>query len=341
MPRLLLFLALLPTLVFAKDTLDIYWIDVEGGASTLLVTPGGQTILMDAGWAGFDDRDPKRIADVLENQVGRKEIDYFITSHFHADHVGGMPDLAKLVTIKKFVDHGDSVEAKWDGKRGDRPRELFQSYLDVADGKRMTIKPGDKLPVDGVDFEFLVAASKFIDKPLTPVADNPMCADATKHELDDGENGKSVGFIVRMGKFEFLDLGDLSWNFELEAACPKNLFGQIDLYQVTHHGMSMSGAPAHIDAIRPLVAVMNNGPHKGGQAPTYHTLMATDSLADLWQIHQALNEPDSPNTAVDKIANFEDTAECKGHWIKASVKPDGSFTVTNSRNGYSKTYQSR
>ncbi len=341
MRRLLLSFLFLPCLLLAQDTLDIYWIDVEGGAATLIVTPGGQTILMDSGWSGFNDRDPKRIAAVLENEVGRKELDYFITSHFHLDHVGGLPGLAKLVPIKKFVDHGDSVEVGWDGNAGVRARQLWEGYLAAAEGKRMQVKPGDTLPVQGAEFRFVAARSKFLDEPLAPASANPLCAGAVKKELDEGENGKSVGFVVRMGDFEFLDLGDLSWNFELETACPKNLFGEIDLYQVTHHGMAMSGAPPHINAIRPQVAVMNNGPHKGGQPATYQVLTATDSLEDLWQVHQALHEDDPPNTAVEMIANFDETDRCQGHWIKASVAPDGSFTVTNSRNGFSKTYRSR
>ena len=221
MRRLLVLLTLLPCLVFAKDNLEIYWIDVEGGAATLIVTPGGQTVLMDTGWPGFDDRDPKRVAHVLEHEVGRKELDYFITSHFHLDHVGGLPGLAKLIQVKEFVDHGDSVEIDWDGQRGDRARKLWDGYLSAAKGKRMQIKPGDTLPVDGVEFLFVAARSKFLDEPLAPTAANPLCAGAVKKERDEGENGKSVGFLVRMGDFEFLDLGDLSWNFELETACPK------------------------------------------------------------------------------------------------------------------------
>lgn len=321
----------------AAQNLDIYWIDVEGGAATLIVTPGGQTVLMDAGWAGRGDRDPQRIAAVLDEQVGRKELDYFITSHFHLDHVGGVPGLAKLVPIKKFVDHGDSVEIDWD----DRARGLWEGYLSAAQGKRMQVAPGDKLPVDGVEFLFVAARSKFLDKPLAPAANNPLCAGAEKKEIDKGENGKSVGFVVRFGDFEFLDLGDLSWNYELEIACPRNLLGEVDLYQVTHHGMSMSGAPAHIQAIKPQVAVMNNGPHKGGEPATYRALLSSPGLEDLWQGHQSLHEGAPPNTALEMIANLDESKRCQGHWIKASVQPNGSFTITNSRNGFSKTYQAR
>ncbi len=332
--RVLLFLLAL-ALPVAAQNLDIYWIDVEGGAATLVVTPQKETVLMDAGWPGFDGRDSKRIANVLEYQVGKKRIDYFLTSHFHTDHVGGLPELARIVPIDRFVDHGDSVEQ--DNERG---KALWDSYLAVADGKRMTVRPGDKLPLKGTDFLFVAARGKFLSKPLGKAKPNPLCAGAELKEVDEGENGKSVGFLVRVGKFEFLDLGDLSWNFEHELACPVNLLGEIDLYQVTHHGMHMSGAPQHINAIKPRVAVMNNGHRKGGRPETYETLMKSPRLEDLWQIHKALVPDGAPNPDEKMIANMEATDEGdKGHWIKASVDKKGNFTITNSRNGFSKTYQ--
>ncbi len=334
--RVKLLLALALALPLSAQNLDIYWIDVEGGAATLVVSPSGETALMDSGWAGYDDRDPKRIAAVLRDQLKTDELDYFITSHFHMDHVGGVPALAKLVNIKKYVDHGDSVE-----QHIERGKKLWDAYLGVAKGKRMQVKPGDRLPLRGADFQFVAARSKFVDSPLGKAMPNPACAGAELRDPDDLENGKSVGFIVRVGKFEFLDLGDLTWNWEHAAACPQNLFGEIDLYQVTHHGMHMSGAPQHINAIKPKVAVMNNGPHKGGTPQTYRALTSTPSLEDLWQVHAAMHEGDSPNPDEKKIANLTDTEGCEGHWIKASVAPDGSFTVSNSRNGYAKTYQPR
>ena len=335
--RLALVLLLVSTLAFAKDTLEIYWIDVEGGAATLIVTPDNETILMDAGWAGYDDRDPKRIADVLENEVGKKELDYFITSHFHADHAGGVPALSKLVSIKKYVDHGDSVEIGWN----ERADVLWQNYLAVAKGNRMQVGPGERLRLKNTEFTFVAAGSKFLSKPIVDRGPNVACRDAAQREVDKGENGKSVGFMIRMGNFEFLDLGDLTWNYEIETACPSNVFGEIDLYQVTHHGMNMSGAPAHIAAIQPLVAVMNNGHRKGGRPETYELLTSTPSLQDLWQVHRALETDEAHNTDESQIANLVETKDCKGHWLRATVQPDGSFSIHNSRNGISKSYTAR
>ncbi|MBI1354621.1 MAG: MBL fold metallo-hydrolase [Acidobacteria bacterium] len=332
-----LFTLLLAALPAASQELKIYWIDVEGGAATLIVTPEGETVLMDAGWPGFDGRDPKRIANVLEYEVGKKKIDYFIVSHFHTDHVGGLPELAKMVPIEHYVDHGDSVE-----KNDERGKVLWDQYVKLADGKRMTVKPGDKLPLQKADLLFVAAHSKFLAKPLVKVKPNPLCADSKPKALDETENGKSTGFLLRSGKFEFLDLGDLSWNFEHELACPVNLLGQIDLYQVTHHGMDMSGAPEHINAIQPRVAVMNNGHRKGGRPETYQTLTHSARLEDLWQMHKALVPDGAPNTDEKMIANLQATDDGdQGNWIKAVVDKNGSFTVTNGRNGYSKTYKSQ
>ena len=319
------------------EPLRIYWIDVEGGAATLIVTPESETVLMDAGWSGFEGRDAERIVKVLEEEVGKKELDYFISSHFHRDHTGGVAALAERVPIGTFVDHGDSVEVGWN----QRADELWKSYVETAGDRRMLAKPGQKLPLASTDFLFVAARSRFLKEPLAGGGPNPACRDAASKRVDTGENGKSVGFLIRVGDFEFLDLGDLSWNYEIETACPVNLFGEVDLFQVTHHGMSMSGAPAHIQGIKPLVAVMNNGPRKGGSAATFETLSATPSLLDLWQVHRAVETDADHNPGEEFIANTGETEGCEAHWVRATVQPDGHFSVTNSRNGFSKDYEPR
>ncbi len=335
--KALLVLLLCAAPSFAEGALEIYWIDVEGGAATLIVTPDSETILMDAGWPGFDDRDPRRIVKVLRDVAGQDKLDYFISSHFHRDHVGGVPALAAMVPIGQFVDHGDSVEVGWN----ERADALWQSYVEAAGDRRLRVEPGQRLPLQSTDFVFVAARSRFLDRPLGERGPNPACRDAVQKAVDRGENGKSVGFLVRVGSFEFLDLGDLSWNYELETACPVNLFGEIDLYQVTHHGMHMSGAPAHIRGIRPLVAVMNNGPRKGGSPAAYEALTGTPSLLDLWQVHRAVESGAEHNPSSEFIANLGATEGCAGHWIKASVQPSGRFSVTNSRTGFSKEYEPR
>jgi beta-lactamase superfamily II metal-dependent hydrolase len=334
MKRLLTALLLLPLALAAAPTLDIYWIDVEGGAATLLVTQAGETVLMDAGWPGFADRDAKRIEHVLKNEAKVAKIDYYITSHFHGDHVGGLPGLARRIPIEKFVEHGESVEI--DRERG---KQLWDDYRKVADGKRMVVAPGERLPIKGADFVFVAARSRFLNKPLGAAASNPLCKNVEMQPADTTENGKSVGFLVRIDNFEFLDLGDLTWNYEYQLACPVNLLGEVDLYQVTHHGANTSGNPVHVHAVRPQVAVMNNGPVKGGNLETFQTLAQSPGLEDLWQVHRAVKLDDTVNSDRNLIANLGETDGCQGHWIKAALNGDGTYTVTNGRNGYSKTYR--
>jgi len=330
----LFFVLLLPA--FGADPLKIFWIDVEGGAATLIVTPGGDTVLMDAGWPGFENRDAKRIQHVLKDEAEREKINYFITSHFHGDHVGGLEQLAAIVEIEKFVDHGDSVE-----KDSPRGKKLWESYLNVAKGKRLTIEAGDTLPLTGAELTFVMARGKAIAKPLGSGAPNPYCEGAQLKEEDTTENGKSVGFVVKMGDFEFLDLGDLTWNFEHELACPVNRVGEVDVYQTTHHGLMASGAPQLVKAVRPLVAIMNNGPRKGGSPEVWKSLQEADGFVDLWQGHRNVEASDTETVDRKMVANFGETADCQGHWIGATVREDGGFTIVNSRNGYAKTYKAR
>ena len=188
-----------------------------------------------------------------------------------------------------------------------------------------------------------MSAGQPITKPLKGAgAPNPGCADFKPHPADvDPDNDQSVGFVLQYGKFRFVDLGDLTWNYEQKLVCPNNLIGKIDLYQTTHHGLDRSNSPQFVWAIQPTVAVMNNGPRKGGPASVFETLRKSPGLQDIWQGHLALGTPKEVNSADDMIANMEPTAECTGNLLKASVDSKGQFTMTNLRNGFSKTYQSK
>src|SRR5688572_25565756 len=242
-------------------TLDIYWIDVEGGASTLIVTPQGQSVLMDAGFAGFGDRDASRIAHVVTREAGLARLDYFIASHFHSDHVGGLAALSKRVEIAAFIDHGESVDK---GPDGTSPYQ--DQYRAIAGTRSRTVKPGERLPLTGVELVIVAAHSQVLPAPLTDTGANSLCSSFEAQPEDRGENGKSLGYLLRAGKFEFVNLGDLSWNFQHRLACPVNLLGQVDLFQVTHHGVRDDVLPQQMWAMAPTVAVMNNGPTKGAGA---------------------------------------------------------------------------
>jgi competence protein ComEC len=329
-----------------RKGLDVYFIDVEGGQSTLFVTPSGQSLLVDTGWAGARDAD--RITGVAK-QAGITQIDYLVLTHYHGDHAGGVVDLASRIPIKTFVDHGPNVEEALGTPKN------YAAYLTVRDkGQHIVVKPGDRIPIKGVDFQVVSAAAQTITKPLPGAgAANPLCADfQPKDEIKDplvgGENKQSVGMVITLGKFRMVDFGDLTWNKEHDLACPNNLVGTIDLYVVSHHGQDISSLPMLVHAMRPRVAVMDNGAKKGGAIATFQTLKESLGLEDLWQLHYAVDAKDhnSPeqfiaNTGVGGTVATGVPDETTVYVIKVAAQADGSFTVTNTRNGNHKDYGPR
>jgi beta-lactamase superfamily II metal-dependent hydrolase len=354
--RALLFLALLliPTgmLNAQSRTLDIYWIDVEGGAATLIVSPSGESMLLDTGYE-VGDRDAKRIL-AAANAAGLKQIDYLVISHYHGDHVGGLAALSKMIPIGRFYGPGDEIEPanqKW-----------YDSFRTASAGKRTIAKPGDVIPLKGVEALVVSSDRQFLAKPLEGGGTNPLCANAEQKAPAGLENERMVGVLLTYGRFKFLDLTDLDWASEMKLTCPVNKLGKVTLFQTDRHGSwEGAGAPAFLGAISPQVIVFNNGPRKGlGQmqeaksatppgtkvAPYerngYARAAKLPGIEGIWQGHLSLLDKDpAHNTSPDMIANLEETDQCKGNWIKASVQRDGQFTITNGRNGFSKTYKAR
>jgi competence protein ComEC len=322
-----------------SGNLQIIWTDVEGGAATLIVTPSGQSLLVDTGWGQNDDRDAKRIVAAAQ-AAGLKKIDSLWITHFHTDHVGGAPALAKLIPIGHFYDHGDSIEANTP-----QGAKLYDDYKIIAQGKRSIVKPGEKIPLSGLDLTVLSAAGQVIGKPLTGVgsAANEFCKDVPEHPEDKTENGQSAGFLLTYGKFKFLDLGDLTWDREMMLACPVNKIGTVTLFQASHHGFSsgQSGSPALVWALKPQVVIVNDGATKGFDAPAYETIAKISGIEGIWQLHRAVRSDASHNTSEEMIANLEQGAADQGLGIKVSVAKDGKFTVINLRNNFSKTYTAR
>jgi beta-lactamase superfamily II metal-dependent hydrolase len=316
----------------AAKTLDVYFIDVEGGQATLFVSPSGESMLVDAGWPGFNGRDAERIA-VVAKLAGVKQIDYLLTTHYHLDHVGGVAQLAARIPIRTFVDHGPSVET------GREAEGLFAAYARVRDGgKHLLVKPGDRIPVKGIEVEVLTAAGNEIAKALPGAGVlNPLCAPTKRREADPSENAQSIGTLITYGIFRMINLGDLTWNKELELVCPNNKVGAVDVYLSTHHGMDLSGSPAIVHALRPRVAIMNNGATKGGSPEAWQAIRSSPGLEDLWQLHYAMAGGKQNNAPEPFIANMEE--KCQGNWIKLSAESNGQFTVMNSRNGKTKTYK--
>jgi len=312
--------------------LQIYCIDVEGGQSTLIVDPRGESLLVDTGWAGFNGRDANRILAATA-AAGIKRIDYLVITHYHRDHVGGVEQLAARIKIGTFVDHGPNMEDS------DSTREGYATYLKVsANSKRIVMRPGGLIPFKGMSVKFLTAAGAEITAPLPGAGQpNPYCASEPQAVTDPGENARSLGMLITYGKFRFIDLGDLTKQKEIQLVCPNNLIGTADLYLVTHHGYDLSNSRAIVDALHPRVAIMDNGPHKGDAPAAWQIVHDSPGLEDLWQLHYGMDAGADHNVADQFIANLGDKDDA-ANYIEVTAATDGTFTVINSRNNYEKVY---
>ena len=364
---LLLGLTLTLTLATAQTktskTLDIYVVDVEGGNATLFVTPSGESVLIDTGNAGgATGRDPGRIMDAIK-AAGLQQIDHLITTHYHGDHFGGMAEVAAKIPIKEFIDHGASVE-----NTGQTNTFLQTTYPALyAKGKHTVVKPGDKISVSGLEWRIVEAAGQHITTSLPGAGKpNPECAAFKPQDADATENAQSVGSHVTFGKFRVLHMGDLTVNKESELMCPNNRLGTVDLWIVSHHGQAISNSAVLAHAIEPRVAIINNGIRKGGQPEAMQVLFTIPGIEDLWQMHFSQLSGQEYTVPGAFIANLFDepqpsmpvapyVAPARGagtpaptpahsgpaFWIKVSAQQDGAFTVTNTRNSFSKTYKAK
>ena len=363
-------------------TLDIYFIDTEGGQSTLYVGPAGESLLVDAGNAG--ERDLGRIAETL-SAAGVRRIDHMWSTHYHGDHIGSLLALAKQVPIVHFYDHGaphpnDRIVSK----------AFLASYDDLTRGKRTIVKPGDKVRMRDLDITTVASANTYLRANLRGGGrPNAACGEARpidESSYIDADNGESAGFVMAFGRFRTINLGDLTWNGELDLMCPTNRIGTVDVYLTSHHGLERSGSSALVHALAPRIAVMNNGTRKGGSPQAFRVLHESPGLEDLWQLHW------SHNTGLDNapamfVANVDDTATVAGvltapapgpppappasgppgattagapagrqgggrggagaaahtpaYLIKIAAESDGTFVVTNTRNGFRKVYRPR
>jgi competence protein ComEC len=322
--------------VFGRSAkaLQIYAIDVEGGQATLVVSPAGQSLLIDTGWPGFNGRDADRIV-AAAHAAGLKRIDYVLITHHHRDHVGGVPQLVERIKVGTFVDHGPNLE------NSDVTREDYAAYQKAIAGHPHILgKPGMGLPLKGIEVQFLSAAGDLIQTPLPGAGTaNPYCASEPAAEDDPTENARSLGLMIRYGNFRFLDLGDLTKKKEAGLVCPNNLIGTADLFLVSHHGADLSNSKALVWAVHPRVAIFDNGPHKGGSREAWQTVHGSPGIEDVWQVHYAMDSDKDHNVAADRIANPSEN--CEGKYLKVEASPDGTFTVINSRTGLKQTYEKK
>ena len=327
--------------VAAGKGLEIYWVDVEGGAATLIVTPAGESLLVDSGWPG--ERDPQRIAKLAREIAGINRIDHMITSHWHTDHFGGVAHLADLVPLGKFYDHGFPPLPA-----GDIPAELVEPYRRVTGGHSVVLRPGDEIKLaqapgaPRLDCKIL-ASGGIVAGERAGAGEIRACTANPKHEAhpaDTSDNARSLAFVLGFGDWRFFDAGDLTWNVEHKLVCPKNLVGRVTVYQVTHHGIDQSNNPALIQAVQPRVAVMNNGARKGGMPPAVRTLKATPSLQALFALHRNVQTGPEDNAAPERTAN--DAENCQGNYVKLAVAPDAkSFTVSVPSKGTTRSFTTR
>jgi len=339
--------------------LDVYVIDVEGGNATLFVSPSRESLLIDTGNTGAAAvRDAGRILDAIKD-AGLQRIDHLIITHWHGDHFGGLAEIASKIPIGEFIDHGPNVQ----------PAEAADTFLQktyaplIAKAKHTVAKPGDKITMAGMDVRVVTSAGQTIKSPLPGAGGaNPYCA-AYKAGENNPEDPQSVGIHVTFGKFRTVHLGDLTKNKEFELMCPNNRLGTVDVLLGLHHGQSSSNSEVIVHALHPRVAIMNNGTRKGGEPDVMKTIHSSPGLEDLWQLHfstlsgqeytvpgmfiantiddQQPAMPVSPTPAPPPGPGATPAPIHNGtaYWIKLSAQQDGSFTVTNARNGFSKTYK--
>jgi beta-lactamase superfamily II metal-dependent hydrolase len=340
-----------------RTTFDIYVIDVEGGNATLLVAPSGESLLIDTGNVApaAAIRDAERIMAAAKD-AGLTRIDNLVITHWHGDHYGGVVELSKRIPIRHFIDHGPNVQSNpaVDAFLANVYPQLY------ANAKHTVAKPGDRIAVAGLDVQVLTSAGETIKTALPGAGGpNPYCA-SFKPGDNNAEDPMSVGVHVTFGKFRTAHLGDLTKNKEFELMCPDNRLGDLDVLLGLHHGVNTSSSEVMVHATRPRVAIINNGTRKGGQPDVMKVLHSSPGLEDLWQIHfsqlsgqeytvpgmfiaNGLDEPltampIAPIAAPGPGAPPPPAHDGPAWWIKVMAQEDGMFTVTNTRNGFAKTY---
>jgi competence protein ComEC len=333
-----------PTAGIEQGDLKVYFVDVEGGQSTLFVMPSGESLLVDTGSPDARNpnapRDASRIA-ALCKIAGVTKIDNLVVTHYHSDHVGGLPQLVTMIPVGRFIDHGINreSEAVQGGASTVAGWTAYQKVLADGHAEHLVVKPGDLLPVKGMRVEVVSADGEVIAQPLRAGGENnAACAASPMKDVENTENDRSVGMVITFGRMRILDLGDLTWAKERGLMCPVDKVGKVDVYIVSHHGLDRSSSPALVDAIAPRVAIMDNGGHKGGAPTTYETIEGSSRLKDLWQLHTAEASDAKHNVADSRIANLPGTDA--GNYLKLTGHADGSFAVTNARTGETVEYPS-
>jgi beta-lactamase superfamily II metal-dependent hydrolase len=402
----------------AARPLDIYVVDVEGGKANIVVGPGGQTMLIDTGFANSVDR----IVEVA-GVAGVTRFDYLLTTHYHLDHVGGLQELVKRIPVTTFLDHGPSAEAN------EQVQGFQAAYAALkAAAKHQVLKVGDTIPLPGVNWRIVTSGGEVLKTAIAGApgaGPNSRCAGITRSTMNNGgeDNDHSVGSLVTVGAFRMIDFGDLTGAKEFDLVCPNNPIGTVDLFMASNHGTNNANLPFFVNSIAPRVSIAQNGATKGGSAQYLQALYTSPNFVDVWMTHWANAGIAECNPPGLFIANGMDPAVIAGiltappraagpgragaavaapatlcaappppaapeavapagapaatasgpqatgapgaggpgragggrggggrggqaphvpaHYLKVSVQADGTFTITNSRNNFSKTYAPR
>lgn len=318
----------------AQKPLQIFFVDVEGGQSTLFVTPEKQSLLIDTGFPDHAYRDADRIVAAMK-RAGIKHLNYVLITHYHTDHAGGVPQLLSKVHVGAFIDHGPNREHS---KVTTRAYDAYRQA--TANLPHILAKPGEKIPVKGMDVVIVSSDGHLLQNPLSGAGQrNPFCTGVPRKAVDTSENAYSVGVVITFGKLRIVDLGDLTWNKELDLMCPVNKIGHAGIFVVSHHGVARSNSPALVHALAPRVAVMDNSAHKGGDAAAVDVIQSSPGLENLWQLHFADAGGTAHNAEDPYIANISDSDT--GHYLRITAFRDGSFEVYNPRNKFLKKYPPR
>ncbi len=323
----------------ADHKLDIYWVDVEGGGATLIVTPAGESVLIDAGNPG--PRDAGRIHKAATEVAGLKKIDHLIVTHYHIDHFGGVADLAALMPIGTLYENGIESAAA-----AEKASPALAPYRAAKVGKRVTVMPGQEVPLlqargAAVTKIRFVGARQTFPTPKGAQANLAATCKANQPKGPDiSDNANSVVMLLEQGPFRFFDGGDLTWNMESDLVCPTDRVGPVDVYQTDHHGLEASNNPTLVNTLRPTVAIFNNGPKKGGEAHAFDVVKAVPSVKAIYQLHRNVRTDAAHNTDEALTANKDEA--CTGQFIKMSVEPAGArFSVAVPATGHDKTYQTQ
>ena len=318
-------------------TLQIYFVDVEGGQATLFVTPEGKSLLIDTGWPDSNGRDADRILAAAK-LAGIKRLDLVLLTHYHIDHAGGITQLAAQIPIRTVIDHGENREPNEAATE-----KVWEDYRKLLAGKklkRMIAKPGETLPLKGVDVQVISSDGKLIENPVSGGGEkDPGCESSKHYPPNHTENARSLGVLFTFGKLRIVDLGDLTSDKEVQLVCPENKLGKIGIYVVSHHGTASSNSPVFLDAIAPRVAIMDNGAAKGGAPSSWDAVKKSPRLEDFWQLHFSDEGGVAHNAAEPFIANLP--GPDSGNYLKLTAWPDGTFEVFNPRTKQTKHYDAQ